>query len=496
MVMQGAPGSPRDLREFIAPVVAEAAKLKQKPDILDITPGSDWPENVPNPGRIACIFEPAPEMIKALPPGTYNAIKKEAEKVVHDMGYTSSTLLDDVLSGKSASSAAAKDTDPQSPKANPAATRKSSWKTKYLGPALMAGAGMMTGGADISNTSPVQTPSAAVSALEGIGGDRRRSSPNRRDGTSLVEVLVAIAIIGILSGLTLSTIQRVRDSANEAKWKNNMRQVGLAIHNYESATGQFPTSNTYQPGPNGILVPHSWVVDILPYMEQDNLARLYDKTKPYDQQSDAVQNAIVPTLTHPSYPQEPGRMHLAAYSSVGNPSSNPDAINSKPQNVNRDYLLTQEPLDFNVAMPPQWVVNNAGLWQQNSPGTMLSITDGTSNTPMIGAHVHVEGNRDPFLLGKTRITGLMFGTELGQSRVNAGNLGNVYQKENFITNHVTPSDGPRHTEKHTTMFADGSVRTLAPTGPVGDSFYTDKAARFREMVNRSDGKTPPDDLSK
>jgi prepilin-type N-terminal cleavage/methylation domain-containing protein/prepilin-type processing-associated H-X9-DG protein len=90
------------------------------------------------------------------------------------------------------------------------------------------------------------------------------SRPNRRAFT-LIELLVVIAIIAILIGLLLPAVQKVREAANRAKCANNVKQIALAAHNYESAFGYFPSSKrTSQPQ-------RSWAPDLLPYLEQANI---------------------------------------------------------------------------------------------------------------------------------------------------------------------------------------------------------------------------------
>src|SRR5262245_20807023 len=107
-----------------------------------------------------------------------------------------------------------------------------------------------------------------------------------RRGFTLIELLVVIAIIGILTGLMLPAVQNVREASNRTSCGNNLKQMGLALHNYHDAIGRLPASRL---GPQHA----TWFVQILPYVEQENLYRQWDLSTTYYQQTPAVQNSFV-----------------------------------------------------------------------------------------------------------------------------------------------------------------------------------------------------------
>ena len=101
-----------------------------------------------------------------------------------------------------------------------------------------------------------------------------------RRGFTLVELLVVIAIIAILVGLLLPAVQQAREAARRIQCGNQIRQIGLAIHNYQTQNGVFPISIAYNkagPKPAAQVSGKGWIVSVLPFMEQ---TALYDKFTP------------------------------------------------------------------------------------------------------------------------------------------------------------------------------------------------------------------------
>ncbi len=123
-----------------------------------------------------------------------------------------------------------------------------------------------------------------------------------RRGFTLIELLVVIAIIGILMGLLLPAVQAVREAARRTQCLNNLRQLALAVHNYESARRHFPPSAEFA-GYGPINTNSSWSIHgrLLPYLEQNNVYDNVNLNVAWDDQV-AISGLKIPIYSCPSDP--------------------------------------------------------------------------------------------------------------------------------------------------------------------------------------------------
>ncbi len=123
--------------------------------------------------------------------------------------------------------------------------------------------------------------------IEGELPDAAAETRTHRSGFTLVELLVVIAIIGTLVGMLLPAVQGAREAARRSACQNNMRQLGLAMHNYENARRHFPPAGSTV----GLGIgksPWSGQALILPFLEEDNVFKKIDFSKPYGEQDSSL----------------------------------------------------------------------------------------------------------------------------------------------------------------------------------------------------------------
>ena len=179
-------------------------------------------------------------------------------------------------------------------------------------------------------------------------------------GFTLVELLVVIAIIGVLIALLLPAVQAAREAARRTTCLNNLTQLGLATHNYEFHYETLPPGVTNPDGPTrnepqGVHV--SWIVHILPYIEQRILAdRFDDAAGAYAEVNAVVREARIPALMCPS-----------------SPFPFDDATKVAPSSYAGCYHDAEAPIDK----------DNHGLLFLNSKVRYAEIYDGSSQTLLL-----------------------------------------------------------------------------------------------------------------
>jgi prepilin-type N-terminal cleavage/methylation domain-containing protein len=192
-----------------------------------------------------------------------------------------------------------------------------------------------------------------------------------RRGFTLIELLVVIAIIAVLIGLLLPAVQKVREAAARSKCQNQLRQLGIALHAYESGAGFFPPGGDNQGGWG-----MSWMYHILPFIEQ---GPLYNKLVVTGNPgyANATNNTAVANVTIPSFrcPSSP----LPAIGAVNNATTQPGDYTAIAGCMNGIGGVSQTDYTGNTGRS-----TNNGVLYQWSKVKIMDITDGTTNTIILG----------------------------------------------------------------------------------------------------------------
>lgn len=197
----------------------------------------------------------------------------------------------------------------------------------------------------------------------------------RKRGFTLIELLVVIAIIAILIALLLPAVQQAREAARRSQCKNNLKQIGLAMHNYHDVYNTFPN------GRYGCCW-GTWLVAILPYVEQANLYQLYEQDRKYgipvdDARYGHAANLPVTTKRISVYtcPSD------TPNSPIGNITSHNYAVNYGNTSYGQG--------DLNGVVFRGAPFRNA---QSGKPSTFADFQDGTSNTLLVAEVIQGQGS--------------------------------------------------------------------------------------------------------
>jgi len=263
-----------------------------------------------------------------------------------------------------------------------------------------------------------------------------------RPAFTLIELLVVLAILAVLLGLLLPAVQKVRAAAARSQCANNLKQLGLALHNYHDANNGFPPGQLDRPAGTS----HCWTVLILPYIEQENLYRQYNFNVTWSAASNdsGFNQTVIPLFVCPAAPG-------------GRVAANNRAVLDYPA-INE--LKRPNPFAVNGVPPsdPTFI----GVLGHNVSRKLTEVSDGTSQTLLLAEDA---GRNQSWELGQQKgsqsesgawsnpgnnITVGGFnpatGTIPGPVAVNGTNSQNVY---GF---HQNAAGG---------LFADGSVRFLS-----------------------------------
>jgi prepilin-type N-terminal cleavage/methylation domain-containing protein/prepilin-type processing-associated H-X9-DG protein len=185
--------------------------------------------------------------------------------------------------------------------------------------------------------------------------------PKGRPAFTLIELLVVIAIIAVLVGLLLPAVQKVRAAAARATCLNNMKQLGVALHNYEQAKKGFPPVRTGTP-------PHAWSVALLPYVEQEAVYDLYDKDRAWNHAANQpAVTSVLKVLVCPSTPRDDPFDQISAGRKAA-------AGDYAPMSSVAATLLTH------LGLPAGTAATRDGFFDATERRKVSAVTDGTSNT--------------------------------------------------------------------------------------------------------------------
>jgi prepilin-type N-terminal cleavage/methylation domain-containing protein/prepilin-type processing-associated H-X9-DG protein len=313
----------------------------------------------------------------------------------------------------------------------------------------------------------------------------------RRSGFTLVELLVVIAIIGVLVALLLPAVQAARESARRMQCTNNLKQLGLALHNHHDTHLIFPAAQDeiYNPAVPATTWKHSWVPRILPYIEQQALQEKYRYDQNWDDASsnDKVGGPIKQNISGflcPSAPDKNRRQQGQNRACFDYPATTernyPNAFLSAAQ---ASAVATADPHFIGILGHNKVVNGTPDLARRR----FADITDGTSNTFILA---ECAGRNQWFFMGKRQATNASAGPWAApNSRIQIGGC-----DPSNINNATGPKAINCRNDKEIYAFHPGGANVCMADGSVrhvGTSVSLDVALA---LLTRERGENIPADF--
>lgn len=317
--------------------------------------------------------------------------------------------------------------------------------------------GAFGGRADTKQPNAPQQPQQSQNAMmagAALAGVRRSKD---RKGLTQIELLVVISIIAVLVALLLPAVQMAREAARRTQQKNVLHNVALAAQNHVATHQKYPAGSR---NTNGVEIPG--LLDLMPYMEMDNLHGKYDQTKPWDMQDPEVTNAHLGMFNSPvGKPGVPGFALIACahpeYFPVSDGNFNNAGfypLNMKYNNNTASASPTPHYVGSEAAFPlsPDGKGQDPGHFQRGTSNTIIAVTN--EGDPQVwGGGTHPDREADGMV--RRHWTNPRIGNStIGLSKY--GTPTTAQASDNPVFGFVAPSS---HTSQIHFAFGDGSVRS-------------------------------------